>query len=52
MMTDQQAIEMIRLLTLQVEVSKIIADNQNRILASLRVLHSPDQRMKDLENSR
>ncbi len=51
-MTDQQATEMIRLLKLQVEVSKIIADNQNRILHSLRALHSPDQRMKDLENSR
>jgi hypothetical protein len=44
-MTVEQAYEMIRLL-------RVIVENQNRMIASIRALHSPDQRMNDLENSR
>ena len=43
--TGEKLNEMIRLL-------KLIAENQNRMIASLRAMHTPNQRMNDLENSR
>lgn len=45
MKADEQRAEIIRLL-------RVMVENQNRILLSLRALHSPSQRMSDLENSR
>lgn len=44
-MTDQQAVEMIRLL-------RVIAENQVRTLEAVRALHSPAQVMKALESRR